>query len=61
MAKDWFKEKGIQYTEYDLSADVAKRDEVVQKTGQMGVPVIEIGGEIVISFDRKKIEQLLGI
>ena len=61
MAKDWFKEKGIEYTEYDLSVDAAKRDEVVKKTGQMGVPVIEIGGEIIIGFDRKRIEQLLGI
>jgi len=59
MAKDWFKEKGIEYTEYDLSVDAAKRDEVIKKTGQMGVPVIEIGGEIVIGFDRKRIEQLL--
>lgn len=61
MAKDWFKEKGIAYTDYDLSVDAAKRDEVVKKTGQMGVPVIEIDGEIVIGFDRKRIEQLLGI
>lgn len=61
MAKDWFKENGIEYTEYDLSVDTVKRDEVIKKTGQMGVPVIEIGGEIVIGFDRKRTEQLLGI
>lgn len=61
MAKDWLKEKEIEYTEFDLSLDAVKRDEVVKKTGQMGVPVIEIDGEIVIGFDRKRIEQLLGI
>lgn len=61
MAKDWLKEKGIEYTEFDLSVDAVKRDEVVKKTGQMGVPVIEIGGEFIIGFDRKRIEQLLGL
>ncbi|MBI4692308.1 MAG: glutaredoxin family protein [Candidatus Terrybacteria bacterium] len=61
MAKDWFKEKGIDYTEYDLSIDAAKRDEVIEKSGQMAVPVIEIEGEIIIGFDKKKITELLGI
>jgi len=61
LAKEWFKEKGVEYTEYDLSVDAEKRDEVIKKTGQMGVPVIEIDGEIAIGFDRKRIEQLLGI
>lgn len=61
MAKDWFKEKGIEYIEYDLSIDVTKRDEVIEKTGQMGVPVIEIGNEIIIGFDKKTISQILGI
>jgi glutaredoxin-like YruB-family protein len=61
LAKEWFKEKGIEYTEYDLSVDAVKRDEVIKKTGQMAVPVIEIDGEIVIGFDRVRISQLLGI
>lgn len=61
MAKDWFKEKGIEYTEFDLSVDAAKRDEVIRKTRQMGVPVVEIDGEIIIGFDKKRISELLGI
>lgn len=61
MAKDWLRDKGIEYTEFDLSVDAVKRDEVIKKTGQMGVPVIEIGGEFIVGFDRKKISQLLGL
>jgi len=61
MAKDWFKNKGIDYTEFDLSIDAAKRDEVIEKTGQMAVPVIEIDGEIIIGFDKARISQLLEI
>lgn len=59
MAKDWFKEKGIKYTEFDLSVDTEKHEEVIKKTGQMAVPVIEIDGEIIIGFDKAKISKLL--
>jgi glutaredoxin len=61
MAKDWLKEKGIDYTEYDLSLDMAKRDEVIKKTGQMAVPVIEIDEEIVIGFDKKRLNKILDL
>ncbi len=61
LAKDFFDEKGVKYTEYDLSVDAEKRDEMVEKTGQMSVPMIEIGDEIVIGFDKKEVSRLLGI
>lgn len=61
MAKEWFKQNNIEYTEYDLSVDAEKRDYIIQKTNQMGVPVIEIDGEFVIGFDRAAISKLLGI
>lgn len=61
MAKDWFKTNNIDYTEYDLAQDVEKRNEVIKKTGQMAVPVIEIGDEIIIGFDKKTISQILGV
>jgi len=61
MAKDWFNENNIEYEEFDVSSDAEKRDEVVQKTGQMGVPVIEVGNDIVIGFDKKRLSELLGI
>ncbi|MEK9183681.1 MAG: glutaredoxin domain-containing protein [Patescibacteria group bacterium] len=61
MVKEFLTENNIAFTDYDLSQDVAKRDEVVKKTGQMAVPIIDIDGEIVIGFDKAKISQLLGI
>ena len=48
MAKEYFKSKNIDYQEHDVMSDVAKREEMVKKTGQMGVPVIDIDGKIVI-------------
>ena len=61
MAKEWFQEKGVEYEEYDVSVDTEKRDEMIEKTGQMAVPVIEIDGEIVIGFDKPRLSQLLGV
>ena len=61
MVKNFLKEKGIEYAEFDVSADNEKADEMVKKSGQMGVPVIEIGDDIVVGFDKKKISELLGL
>jgi glutaredoxin 3 len=61
MAKEFFNEKGVEFTDYDVAADEAKRNEMMEKTGQMGVPVIEIGDEIVIGFDQARIAALLGL
>ena len=59
MAKDYFAENNITYTEYNVAEDAAKRAEMMEKTGQMGVPVIEINNEIVIGFNEAKIKELL--
>jgi len=61
MAKDFFKENGIVYTEYNVASDIEKRKEMIEKSGQMGVPVIIIGEEIIIGFDKLKIIKLLGL
>ncbi len=61
MAKDFLKEHNINYAEIDVGADREKADEMIKKSGQMGVPVIEIDGEIIIGFDKKRISELLGI
>lgn len=61
MAKDFFKEKNVSYTEYDVASDTAKRSEMVEKTGQMGVPVIVIGDDIIVGFNKPKIVELLGL
>ena len=61
MAKGFFKERGIKYTEHDVLSDVAKRQEMVDKSGQMGVPVIIIDGQVTVGFDHARIEALLGL
>ena len=61
MAKEFLKENGIAYTDYDVASDLAKRQEMVQRSGQMGVPVIFIGEEMIVGFDKERIVQLLGI
>lgn len=61
MAKDFFKENNIEFTEFNVAEDEKARDEMISKTKQMGVPVIDIDGEIIIGFDKPKISGLLGI
>jgi glutaredoxin len=61
MAKEFFGEHNIQFTNYDVSKDLERRQEMFEITSQMGVPVIVIGDDVVIGFDREKIAELLGI
>lgn len=61
MAKEFFAEKGIPYTGYDVASDAAKREEMIKMTGQLGVPVIVVGGDIMVGFDRTKLANKLGI
>lgn len=61
LAKDWFKEKGLSYTEYDVAADVDKRKEMVEMTGQLGVPVIRIGEDVLIGYNPSKMSEILSI
>jgi len=61
MAKDFFKEKNVAYEDFDVAADQAKRQEMIQKSGQMGVPVIIVGNNVIVGFNKPKIVELLGI
>ena len=61
MAKEFFKNNNVAFTDYNVAEDEAKRAEMVEKSGQMGVPVIFIGDEMTIGFDEAKIKELLGI
>ncbi len=61
MAKEYFKQHNVPYTEYDVSKDVARQQEMLAKTHQYGVPVIIINDKIVLGFDRPKIDKLLGL
>ena len=58
-AKHFFTDHGIAYTEYNVQADIEKRREMIEKTGQMGVPVIDVDGEIVVGFDEGYFRNLL--
>jgi len=60
-AKDFFNENKVKFTEYDVARDLAKRQEMVQKSGQMGVPVININDRLVIGFDEEQLRSLLGL
>jgi len=61
MAKKFLKDNNIEFEDVDVSRDIKAAREMVEKTGQMGVPVIEIDGEFVIGFNREKIKQLLNL
>jgi len=58
-AKAYLKELGVDYVEKDVSVDVAAAREMVRLSGQMGVPVLSIDGNIVIGFDKRRIDELL--
>lgn len=59
MAKDFFDEKGIKYTDYNVLTDMEKRQEMIDKSDQLGVPVIMIDGKIMVGFDQAEIESML--
>lgn len=60
-AKEFFKENSVEYTEKDVSTDTAARQEMVDKSQQMGVPVIDVEGDIIVGFDKDKLSQLLEV
>ena len=61
MAKKYFRQKGIRFRDVDVSRDLAAARDMIRRSGQQGVPVIDIGGKIVVGFDRPKIDKYLGI
>lgn len=61
LAKEFFKENKIAYTEYDVAADLGKRQEMVEKTGQLGVPVIQVENAVMVGFSKEKLSQALGL
>ena len=61
MAEDYFNANNISYTKFDVASDLEKRKEMVEKSVQMGVPVIIIGEELTVGFDQPKIAKMLGL
>ncbi len=61
MAKDWLNEKQIPFLDYNVGEDMAKRKEMVEMTGQLGVPVIKIGDEVMIGFNPEQMAKILEV
>ena len=59
MVKEFLSQRGVPYKEFDVSVDRTAAQEMINKTGQMGVPVTTIDGEVIIGFDRPRLEQTL--
>ena len=61
MAKSFFKANNVPFTEHNVASDLEARKVMIDKTGQMGVPVIDLGSEVVIGFNEEKIKSVLKI
>lgn len=61
LAKEFFKAHDVAYEEKNVAVDVAAREEMFKKSDQMGVPVIDVGGEIIVGFDEPVLAQALGL
>ena len=59
--KDFLKENNVEFKDVDVSADQTAAQEMVKKSGQMGVPVVDVDGSIVVGFDEMRLRQLLSI
>ncbi|MDD5331521.1 MAG: glutaredoxin family protein [Candidatus Nanoarchaeia archaeon] len=57
--KAYLKEKGVKFNEFNVGEDREKAREMIEKSGQMGVPVIDIDGEIIVGFDKEAIDEAL--
>ena len=59
--KQFLKENNIDFVDYDVSSDQQALEEMVRISGQMGVPVVDIEGEIIVGFDKERIKEALGL
>ena len=59
IAKDYFKKNNISFQDYNVASDMRKAEEMVKKSGQMGVPVIDINGKIIVGFNKSEIERAI--
>ncbi|HEY5600787.1 MAG TPA: glutaredoxin family protein [Patescibacteria group bacterium] len=60
LAKEFFNSKNLKFSDIDVSADPGAANEMIEKSGQMGVPVIEIDGQIIIGFNQQKLQEIIG-
>jgi glutaredoxin len=57
--KNYLKSRGVSYTEYNVAQDMRKAEEMVRKSGQMGVPVLDINGKVIVGFNKPEIDKAL--
>lgn len=60
-AKELFAKHNVQYTEHNVATDIAERQAMIEKSGQMGVPVIDIDGQVMVGYNKATLEKLLGV
>ena len=60
-AKDFFTEHGVKFSDYNVATDLERRKEMITKSGQMGVPVIYVGDDLVVGFDESRLKELLAV
>ena len=61
MTKEFLDAHTIPYADYNVATDAEKRNEMIERSGQMGVPVIDVDGELIVGFDKARLMELLGI
>lgn len=61
MAKEFFQKNNVEFQEFDVGKDLAKRQEMIEKSGQMGVPVISVGADMIVGFNKARLAELLNI
>lgn len=61
LAKDFLSKNDVSYEEFDVMADIEKRHEMIEKSGQMGVPVIIVDDQVMVGFDEGHLKSVLGI
>jgi glutaredoxin-like YruB-family protein len=59
--KEFLKDNKVEFEDVDVAGNDAAREEMIEKSGQMGVPVVDINGEFIVGFDKARISKLLGI
>ena len=61
MAKAFFQNNNIQYADFNVAENAEKRQEMIELTGQMGVPVIKVGDDILVGFNEGKVREMVGM
>lgn len=61
LTKEFLTEHNVAYAEHNVATDLEKRQEMIEKSGQMGVPVIFVGDDMIVGFDKERLSQLVGV